>query len=88
VGPARGSKQETLLQASIASFLVLSWNKSPLKSQKFAFRETCKVLFEYPQIVATIKQVKCCKGKHPTKQNFAISSQAITDISSDVADRH
>jgi hypothetical protein len=82
----RASKR--LLQVSIDSYLVLSWNRTPRKSQKFSFRETRKVLFEYPQIVATIKQVKCCKGKQPRKQNFAISSQAIIDISSDVADRH
>jgi hypothetical protein len=86
--PATGSKAKKLLQASVDSYLVLSWNRTPRKSQKFSLRETRKVLFEYPQIVATIKQVKCFEGKHPKNQNFAISSQAIIDISSDGADRH
>jgi hypothetical protein len=63
--PARGSKQETLLQASIASFLVLSWNRTPLKSHKFAFHETRRVPCRSRETVPTIKQVKYCKEKHP-----------------------
>jgi hypothetical protein len=82
----KGSKRPTP-QASINSLLLLSRNRSRLKTQKFAFQETRKVPCECREIVVTIRQVKCCKEKHP-KKNFAISSQAIIDISSDGPDRH
>jgi hypothetical protein len=63
VCPVRGSKRATL-QASINSFLLLSRNRSRLKTQKFAFHETRKVPCQCREIVITIRQVKCCEEKH------------------------
>jgi hypothetical protein len=54
-----------LLKDSIDSFFLLSRNRTSLKSLKSYFDETRTVPCECREIVATIKQVKCCKGKHP-----------------------
>jgi hypothetical protein len=64
VCPVRGCKRATP-QASIHSFLLLSRNRSRLKTQKFAFHKTRKVPCECGEIVFTIRPVKCCKEKHP-----------------------
>ncbi len=56
---------EQLLKASIDSFFVLSRTRNSLNSLKSSFHETRTVPCKCREIVATIKQVKCCKGKLP-----------------------
>ncbi len=63
--PSEREQASKLLKASIDSFFVLSTNRTSLKSLKSYFHETRRLPCNCREIVTTIKQLKCCKGKHP-----------------------
>jgi hypothetical protein len=74
-----------LLKASIDSFFLLSRNRTSLKSLKSYFHETRTVPCECREIVATIKQVKCCKGQTPKKHKALQSSPSPATVQTQIS---